>query len=307
MAYEAWVAHSDGDPSAIVALEGRVEHSLEFAHGRVEIRRHALGRPVEYVSWMRDDVYAINLALSRRPAPTTIAHLGLGKIAAPQELGRVVLVPPGSTVRISTPTGASRSMHCALNADLVESVLRRKPEWSEGRFRDTASVDSQELEWLLHKIYRELTQGAFGCELVVEALANAVCVELIRRFRLGETDEARPCKGGLAPWRMRLLRERVHAEAPAPNLDELAALCSMTVRQLARAFKAETGQTIGRYVETAMLERARALLVESDLSIAEVSRALGFAHPASFTCAFRRATGLKPSELEGRRIKRRRS
>jgi AraC-like DNA-binding protein len=304
MTYDAWVARSDGDPSALAALEGCIEQGLEFAHGRVEIRRHALERPVEYVSLMRDDVYSINLALSRRPAPTTIAHLGPGKGGAPQELGRIVLVPPGTTVRVSTPTGKSRSMHCALNADLLETLLQRKPHWNEGRFRETARVDSQELEWLLLKIYRELTQRGFGSEFVVESLANAVCVELIRRFRLGEADEARPCKGGLAPWRMRLVRERVYAEATTPSLAEIAELCSMTVRQLARAFKAETGQTIGKFVEAAMLERARVLLVDSDRSIAEIASALGFSHPASFTYAFRRATGLNPSEIEGRRAKR---
>jgi AraC-like DNA-binding protein len=304
MAYEAWVARSDGDPAALVALEGCLEHSLEFAHGRVEIRRHALGQPVEYVSLMRDDVYSLNLALSRRPAPTTIAHLGLGKGAAPQELGRIVLIPPGSTVRVSTPTGESRSMHCALNADLIETLLQRKPKWNEKRFRETARVDSQEIEWLLLKIYRELTHKAFGSEFVVESLANAVCVELIRRFRLGEAEEPRPSKGGLAPWRMRLIRDRVYAVAPTPSLADLADICGLTVRQLARGFKAETGQTIGKFVEAAMLERARALLVGSDQSIAEISRALGFSHPASFTYAFRRAIGVNPSEIEGRRVKR---
>jgi AraC-like DNA-binding protein len=300
MTHDAWVARSEGDPSALAALEGRLEHRVEFAHGRVEVRRHALAQPVDSVSLVRDDLYLINLALSRRPAPTTITHLGLGKSTAPQELGRVVLVPPGSTVRVSTPSGRSRSMHCALNASLIETLLQRKPGWNETRSREAARVDSPELEWLLLKIYRELMHGAFGSEVMVEALANAVCVELIRCFRLGEAEEPRAWKGGLAPWRMRRLRERVYAEAPAPRLADLAELCGLTVRQLARAFKAETGQTIGRFVEAAMLERAQALLADTNLSIAEIATALGFAHPASFSYAFRRATGLNPSEVEGR-------
>jgi AraC-like DNA-binding protein len=305
MAFEAWVAHSDSDPLTLAALEGCVEHSLAFPHGRVDIRRHALRQPVENVSSIRDDVYSLNLALSRRPAPTTISHLGIGAGVAPLELGRVMLVPPGSTVRVSTPPGESRSMHLALSAELIETLAPRKPEWNEGRLRETARIDSRELEWLLRNICCELTQRAFGSEIVVESLANAVCVELIRRFRLGETGDAGPCKGGLAPWRMRRLRERIWADAPPPSLTELAELCGVTVRQLARAFKAETGQTLGRFVEAAMLDRARALLTDSDLSIAEISTALGFAHPASFTYAVRRATGLNPSEIRGRRIKRR--
>jgi AraC family transcriptional regulator len=304
MAFGGLVAHADGDPAGLAALEGRVERGLEFANGRVEIRRYALGEPVENVSLIRDDVYLVNLALSRRPPPTTIAHLGLDPSAAPQEMGRVVLVPPGSTVRVCTPSGQSRSMHCALNANLIETLLQRKPGWNETRFRETARVDSPELEWLLLKIYRELMHRSFGSEVVVESLANAACVELIRCFRLGEAEEPRAWKGGLAPWRMRRLRERVYAEAPTPSVADLAELCGMTVRQLARAFKAETGQTVGKFVEAAKLERARALLIDTDLSIAEIATALGFSHPASFAYAFRRATGVNPSEVEGRRISR---
>jgi AraC-like DNA-binding protein len=304
MAFEAWVAQSVSDPLTLAALEGSVERGVEFAQGRVEVRRHALRQPVENVCAIRDDVYSLNLALSRRPPPTTISHLGPGGGAAPQTLGRVALIPPGSMVRVSTPTGESRSMHVALKAELVENLLPRRPEWTDARFRFSARIDSRELEWLLLKIYRELTHRAFGAELVVESLANAVAVELIRSFRLSETCDPAPWKGGLAPWRMRLIRERVCDPGPTPRLAELAELCGMTVRQLAGAFKAETGQTIGKFVEAAMLERARALLADTALPIADISRALGFSHPASFSYAFRRATGFNPSEVEGRRARR---
>jgi AraC-like DNA-binding protein len=305
MAFEALVARSEGGPSSLASLEGRVEHSLEFAQGQAAIRRHALRQPVENVSVIRDDVYSLNLALSRRPAPTTIAHLGPGRGVGPQELGRVAVVPPGSTVRISTPRGESRSLHCTLHASLVERLLPRKPEWGVRRSLQAANADSRELEWLLRRISQELAQPAFGSVILVESLASAVCVELIRAFQLGETDEPRLRRGGIAPWRMRRLRERVHADGPPPKLAELAGICGLAERQLARAFKAETGQTIGRFVAAAMIERARALLADGDLSIAEVSAALGFSHPASFTYAFRRATGLNPSEVEGRRARRR--
>jgi AraC family transcriptional regulator len=48
-----------------------------------------------------------------------------------------------------------------------------------------------------------------------------------------------------------------------------------------------------------MVERARRLLATSE-AVAEVARATGFSTPASFAYAFRRATGLRPSDVEGR-------
>jgi AraC family transcriptional regulator len=303
MSFAGVVEHLGGDFAAVAMLEGRLEHGVEFAHGRVEIRRHWPGRLIDEVYSTREDVYLLNLALSRRPPPTTITHLGQGNANAARQMGRVILTPPGSRVRITTAPGRSRSLHCALNAELVECLLPQRPVWSEARCGDAAQVDSPELEWLLLKISRELMRRGFGSELLIESLVRAASVELVRRFRLGEIEQTSRHKGGLPPWRMRLLQERVYADAPPPSLGELADICSMTVRQLVRAFKVETGQTVGQFVEGAMVERARALLADSELSIADISQTLGFSHPGSFTYAFRRATGLRPSDIEGRRCK----
>jgi AraC family transcriptional regulator len=75
----------------------------------------------------------------------------------------------------------------------------------------------------------------------------------------------------------------------------------MSVRHLSRAFKAETGTTLAKYVEEAMVERARLMLRDCDASIAEIAQSLGFSSAGSFAYAFRRATGLRPSDIEGRR------
>jgi AraC family transcriptional regulator len=99
---------------------------------------------------------------------------------------------------------------------------------------------------------------------------------------------------------MQILRERVHADAPAPRLDELARLCDMTVRQLSRGFKVQTGKTLGRFVDEATAERAIHLLTATDLSIREIASDLGFASSASFAYAFRRSTGLLPSQVRRR-------
>jgi AraC family transcriptional regulator len=154
------------------------------------------------------------------------------------------------------------------------------------------------------RIYRELREPGFASELMVEELASAISVEIVRRFRLDRlASETRG--GGLPPWRMRLLRDRAYADAPAPTLSELADLCGLSVRQLRRAFKAETGHTISKFIETTTVGRARTLLADGH-SVSEVARKVGFANTSSFSYAFRRATGLRPSEIEGRPKSRRR-
>jgi AraC family transcriptional regulator len=164
---------------------------------------------------------------------------------------------------------------------------------------DSLHLSGNEVEWLLFKINQELQQARFATPAMVEALTTALAVALVRHFGL-ERVEAQRRAGGLAPWRVRLIRERVYADHPAPSLSELAELCGVSVRHLSRAFKAETGRTIVKFVEEAMVERAREMLSTDDLPIGQIARNLGFSSSANFACAFRRATGMRPSEV-GRR------
>jgi AraC family transcriptional regulator len=96
---------------------------------------------------------------------------------------------------------------------------------------------------------------------------------------------------------MRLLRERIAADAPAPRVAELAELCALTPRQLSRTFKAETGRTIGSLVDETTVERAQGLLATTDLPIGAIAARLGFASIDTFAQSFRRITGLLPSQF----------
>jgi AraC-like DNA-binding protein len=301
--FEDYVVRDPRETSLPTALDAHtVENEMRFRRGWIQVRSYTWSSPSEDVFAYKPDAYVIDLALTPRPGRATIAHLGPGAKGTPRDLGRVVLIPPGSVARSEMSPGRQRSMHCVFDREIIEDVLPCRPEWDDRALGETVRLEGRELEWLLLKIYREVRQERFAGQLMVEAFASAVAVELARRFG---APEPRAHTGGLAPWRMRRLRERVYADDPAPSLAELAAICGMTVRQLSRAFKADTGQTVGKFVEAAMAERARTLLADAGLPVSEVAGRLGFANAASFAVAFRRATGLRPSEVEGRRQTRR--
>jgi AraC family transcriptional regulator len=67
---------------------------------------------------------------------------------------------------------------------------------------------------------------------------------------------------------------------------------------LGRAFRAETGYTLGDFVEAGMVQHAHSMLAGTTLPLGEIARQLGFATSSSFSNAFQRATGLKPREVE---------
>jgi AraC family transcriptional regulator len=214
-----------------------------------------------------------------------------------ETIGRMWLMPPQQTLRFSSVEGQERSIRCALDAALFESFLADVPRWrdSEDLLHAAFNISGGQIEWLLRRMYRELRNPDFATPQVIEALAKQLTVDIIRTLKLRREDTAHYV-GGLAPWRLRLIRKRLWSEEALPSLEELANLCDMTVRHLSRAFRSETGGTLGKHIEAAMVDRANRML-GSGMRVREVAKALGYGTSGSFGAAFRRATGLLPSEI----------
>lgn len=79
------------------------------------------------------------------------------------------------------------------------------------------------------------------------------------------------------------------------GIDELAASLYTSRSKLCAVFKAETGESLGAYIRRRRTERAKDLLADGSLSVAQVAALLGFMRQAAFTHAFKQATGFSPS------------
>jgi AraC family transcriptional regulator len=129
--------------------------------------------------------------------------------------------------------------------------------------------------------------------MLVELIAAQLAIELRRYFvRFDEI----PVSGELAQWRLRLIEERLREMHDVPSLEELAALCKLSVRQLTRGFRASRGCSIGDYVVNNRIDRAKQMLA-GDQSVKTVAYSLGFSSPSAFCFAFRRKTGMTPGEF----------
>lgn len=78
------------------------------------------------------------------------------------------------------------------------------------------------------------------------------------------------------------------------DLSLLAKVSCMAKYHFLRRFKDVTGETPHQFILRRRLARAEKLLVNTDLSAAEIGRRCGFADPTSFSSAFRTAHGLPP-------------
>ena len=107
----------------------------------------------------------------------------------------------------------------------------------------------------------------------------------------------------LARWKSRLERAAAllsdRLDNP-PSLKELAGAAAVSPCHFHRVWRALTNETVRETVLRLRLEASQALLQVRDASVAETAMAVGFGTPQSFARAFRRHTGLTPSEHRAR-------
>ena len=82
--------------------------------------------------------------------------------------------------------------------------------------------------------------------------------------------------------------------ADAIRLRDIAAAVGMSMFHLSRTFRASTGMTLHRYLTRARVERVKALLLDSDQSLALIADATGFSDQSHMSKTFKRFTGTTP-------------
>jgi AraC family transcriptional activator of pobA len=88
-----------------------------------------------------------------------------------------------------------------------------------------------------------------------------------------------------------LIEARYHERI---SLRDVAAAVSLSPGHLTTVVRRKTGRTVQEWIAERRLAQARRLLVETDLTVAEIGRRVGYADPAYFNRSFRRAHASTP-------------
>ncbi|MFK4342747.1 MULTISPECIES: helix-turn-helix domain-containing protein [unclassified Paenibacillus] len=81
------------------------------------------------------------------------------------------------------------------------------------------------------------------------------------------------------------------------GLNSLAAYMNMSPKYLSARFKQVTGESFADYQTRVRFERARELLLDPNRKVADVAELVGFADTNYFSIAFKKHTGLTPTEF----------
>jgi AraC family transcriptional regulator len=151
------------------------------------------------------------------------------------------------------------------------------------------------------KLKAEVGNSDPGSRAYAEALGLVLIHELIRLDRT-TAGEARPLRGGLPAWQQKRVAEFIQEHlAEDISLTALADLVDLSLCYFARAFRQSFGTPPHRYHMARRMDRARSLLQRPALSVTQIGIQLGFRETSSFTRAFRKFTGLTPTEFRRHR------
>jgi AraC-like DNA-binding protein len=222
-----------------------------------------------------------------------IACAGEPAARQPTTRGAISMIPPGMLA-----TGRSKTLRfmrqvlLQLDGPTLSSWLEERVDVATA-FAPRLMVSEPRLLQLGQLIAKECTSGQPRDPLYCDGLAVAVLGAL---SNLSRAPQGRPAAcGGLAAWQVRRVTDYLHEHlAEAVDMAALAGVAGLSKGHFSRAFKASTGLPPHRWLLNARIAKSQELLIDSNLSLAEISLSVGFGDQAHFTRTFGSIVGTSP-------------
>lgn len=183
-----------------------------------------------------------------------------------------------------------------ISTERVERILER-PYAASGIDRwGGRDFDERLVNQLMTAMTQDCADGSPAGPLVIDSLVTALV------YRLAATTLPPSTHRRIAPARVQRVLEYVEAELHRPlGLDELATQAGIGVRQFCAAFRHAVGTSPHQHVLQRRVERAKGLLRDGTLSLAEIAAVVGFSDQSQFTRTFSRVAGVSPGRYRGAR------
>ena len=145
-------------------------------------------------------------------------------------------------------------------------------------------------------LQQELSNPGFSGQLYLDSLLTTLYTHLLWHYSTTQFITSK--NRSLTPIQLQqaIAYIRAHLERDL-SLDEIARVINISPSYFANLFKDATGIPPYQYVIQQRVEKAKSLLLKTDLTIADIALQVGFCNQSHLTRRFKRLTGETPKKF----------
>jgi len=220
--------------------------------------------------------------------------------------GAIWLSPAGASKEIVITSPIPQTMHLYLPASLFDRLKDdfNLPVAPADSIRYAVGIGDDVIDQIGRSILSELKEETAASRVYVEAASLTLAARLLQKYcDSGACASNESSAHGLDNSRLRRVLDHIAANIDDDiTLVDLAGIAGYSTFHFARKFTLAMGIPPHRYISRLRLENAMAELAAGKLPLVEIALNAQFSSQASFTRAFRRATGMTPKEYRRRRL-----
>ncbi|MCT7375142.1 helix-turn-helix domain-containing protein [Chelativorans salis] len=258
---------------------------------------HAIRPPGSQTFLPRNHVATVVLAHS----PATTTRFGGGdQHRYDAYTGVLTVIPADVEVEMDWST-AREEVLVAWKPESLHEIAIEALDLGSAELRPSkGKVDPQALH-MAELLKAELTRGEPPNEPYIESLIVLLGIHVLRNYSSFNMRPAPP-KGGLSDYAARRVQEYVEEHFTRKlSVDELAAVCELSPGHFIHAFSKTFGQPPHRYLVNRRLAFAEKLLLDTEMTIAEVAYLSGFSSQSHLTSAMRSHKRITPARMRAKR------
>jgi AraC family transcriptional regulator len=267
----------------------RLSESASFSFGRFqssqglpEVARPVVGERGYIIVLQLQPIPFIEQFLSKKKVSSGYYPIGAVSAIDLREEPAVLLPNPFDALVLYVTQATLDEVAYAHHAPRVEQLV-----WPHGvldpvvHHLGTTLLSSLELPQHAPKIFVDHILQALNCHFVCSYGGLAISAP---RFR-----------GGLSPWQTRRATELLEAHLDGNiALQLVAEACELSVSHFARAFKTTFRRPPYKWLTERRVDRARDLMTNSRLPLADIAARCGFADQSALNRSFQRIHGVTP-------------
>src|SRR5262249_5308814 len=223
------------------------------------------------------------------PAVNVTARIGDESFEQSLEPGAITIVPAGLSVDWRQEDAPSHTLHLYLDPQFLRATAASiDVDYSQVSIAPQFGIRDEQIHHIGMSLGHELKDSNVIGRLYADSLAKVLAMQLVRRYSY--LKDLQTSRGGMAPRKLRKAIEFINDnldQEQTVTLSAVAEAVRMSYSHSPRALKKSMGISPNGYMTEQRIARAKKLLSDTALPIADIALRAGFASQSHFTTTFR--------------------